>query len=223
MENRKFAALVIAGFAFLALFITFISAVRDIVPQVAEYRAAEQVYQEIRAVARPPAADTDGAEDEEPQDIDWVALRHLNPDIVGWLVVDGTAIDYPIVRGPDNDWYLHWTVTGERNASGSIFMDYRNDTGFFDPHTLIYGHNMQNGTMFAGLHTFTDGTFRIYTPHRVLEYEVFAIRTVAADDVLYILPPLEANESRIVTLSTCVFRRDDLRFVVQGRLWEERP
>jgi len=221
MQNKKFAALVIAGFAFLALFLTFISAVRDIVPQVAEYRAAERVYQEIREVARPSVEVVDdNAEDEEPQGIDWVALRHLNPDIVGWLVVEDTTIDYPIVRGWDNEWYLHRTVTGERNASGSIFMDYRNDTGFFDPHTLIFGHNMQNGAMFAGLHDFTGGTFRIYTPHRVLEYEVFSKRTVSATDTLYLLPPPEEHEGRIVTLSTCVFRRDDLRFVVQGRLLE---
>jgi len=80
---------------------------------------------------------------------------------------------------------------------------------------------MQNGAMFAGLHGFTGDTFRIYTPHRVLDYEVFAKRTVAATDPLYLLPPLEEMEGRIVTLSTCVFRRDDLRFIVQGRLIQD--
>jgi len=75
--------------------------------------------------------------------------------------------------------------------------------------------------MFAGLHDFTGESFRIYTPSGVLEYEVFARRTVAADDALYILPVPEEHEGRVVTLSTCVFRRDDLRFVVQGILVRE--
>jgi len=220
MQNRKFAVGMIAVFAFLTLLLIFMGAVREIVPQMAEYRAAEQAYQEVREMARPPVPIEDG-DAEEPQSIDWVALRLLNPDIVGWIVVDGTSIDYPIVRGTDNDWYLHHTVTGERNASGAIFMDHRNDAGFFDPHTLIFGHDMRNGSMFAGLHGFTGDTFRIYTHHGVLEYVIFSRRTVSADDVLYILPPLDDIEGRIVTLSTCVFRRNDLRFVVQGRLIQE--
>jgi len=216
MQNRKYTAKVLASLAFLALFLTFVGAVRDIVPQVAKYRAAERTYQEIREVARLPPAESFPSVDS--QRIDWIALRHLNPDIVGWIVVDGTGIDYPIVRGRDNDWYLHHTVTGERNASGSIFMDFRNDADFFDQHTIIHGHDMRNGSMFAGLHGFWGETFRIYTPHGVLEYEVFSRRTVPADDPLYILPSLEKNEGHIVTLSTCVFRRDNLRFIVQGRL-----
>jgi len=217
MQTKQRAVKVSAVLVFLVLLLIFMGAIREIVPQMAEYRAAEQVHQEIREIARVPVEDV---EDEEPQSIDWVALRLLNPDIVGWIVMDGTGIDYPIVRGQDNDWYLHHTVMGERNSSGSIFMDHRNDTGFFDPHTIIYGHDMRNGTMFAGLHGFTGETFRIYTHNQVLEYEVFSRRTVAADDVLYIIPSLEEHEERIVSLSTCVFRRDDLRFVMQGRLVE---
>jgi len=217
MQNKRFAIILVSVFVFLTLLLIFIGAIREIVPQMAEYRAAEQAYQEVREIARPSVEDVEG---EEPQRIDWVALRHLNPNSVGWIVVDGTNIDYPIVRGMDNDWYLHHTVTGERNTSGAIFMDHRNDAGFFDPHTLIFGHDMRNGTMFAGLHGFTGDTFRIYTHNGVLEYAVFSRRIVAADDVLYMFPSLEEHEGRIVTLSTCVFRRDDLRFVVQGILVE---
>jgi len=219
MQSRKFAIGMIAVFAFLTLLLIFMDAVREIVPQMAEYRAAEQAYQEVREMARPPIPVED-VEVNESHSIDWVALRHLNPNIVGWIVVDGTGIDYPIVRGADNDWYLHHTVTGERNASGAIFMDHRNDAGFFDPHTLIFGHDMRNGSMFAGLHSFTGERFRIYTHNGVLEYAVFSRRIVAADDVLYMLPPPEEMEGRTVTLSTCVFRGDDLRFVVQGRLMQ---
>jgi len=221
MQNRSATLTVIAVFAFLALLFVFMDAVGEIVPQMAKYHAAERTYAEIREIARPPIETMDDAGGDESQNIDWVALRNLNPDIVGWIVVDGTGIDYPVVRGMDNDWYLHHTITGERNSSGGIFMDYRNDTGFFDPHTILFGHDMRNGTMFAGLHDFTGETFRIYTHSGVLEYVVFSRRTVAADDPLYILPPLEEHEGRIVTLSTCVFRRDDLRFIVQGRLIQE--
>jgi len=141
MQNKKLAIISLAAFAFLALLLTFVSAVREIAPQVAEYRAAEREYQAIRAVARAPMDGMGDVETGAQQGIDWIALQRLNPDIVGWIVVEGTTIDYPIVRGHDNETYLHWTVLGERNSSGAIFMDHRNHGDFFDPHTLIYGHN----------------------------------------------------------------------------------
>ncbi len=66
----------------------------------------------------------------------------INEDIIGWIKVPGTDIDYPIVQGRDNSQYLNMTYTGEINRHGSIFMDYRNSKYFDDRNTVIYGHNM---------------------------------------------------------------------------------
>ena len=221
-RKRLFNLLLVA--LFLCFAVMFANSLREIVPQMEEYRAAQREYQEIRAIARVAIASETQRQAQEAvyteYGIDWAALREINPDIVGWIVVDGTPIDYPVVRGRDNDIYLSRTFTGERNASGAIFMDFRNQQDFSDPLTLVHGHNMQNGSMFAGLHDFTGESFRIYTPGGVLEFEVFAKRTVAANDELYSLPAPDEAGGRVVTLSTCVFRRGDLRFIVQGRLLE---
>ena len=228
MQYKKRVLNLLLAALFLVCGVIFVNALREIVPQMEEYRAAEREYQEIRAIARAPrgtytAAEAPAQPQPPPQeeesvepDIDWEALRAINPDIVGWIVLDGTPIDYPIVRGRDNDMYLHQTFTGERNVSGAIFMDYRNAPDFSDPFTLIHGHNMQNGSMFAGLHDFMGTSFRIYTPSGVLEFEVFTKRIVAADDELYSFPPQGEGGRRAVTLSTCVSRRGDLRLIVQG-------
>lgn len=81
--------------------------------------------------------------------IDLAALREMNEDVTGWIWIPGTNISYPILRAEDNDYYLTHTWKKERSAVGSIFLDYR--TGEKDFNTLIYGHRMRNGSMFAEL------------------------------------------------------------------------
>jgi sortase B len=221
MRNRRVALGVLAVFAFVGLLLTFLNAAREIVPQMAEYRAAAREYQEIRAIARAPMTEANEGDAGEPQSIDWAALHLLNPEIIAWIVIDGTTIDYPITQGADNDWYLHHTASGERNPSGAIFMDFRNASDFSDGHTLIYGHNMQDGSMFAPLHGWAGDHFVIHTPDgRRLEYLVFARYTVAANDPLFAFASDLGDGVQVVTLSTCVFRREDLRYVVHGKLVE---
>lgn len=103
--------------------------------------------------------------------IDFALLREENPEIAAWIKAEGTAIDYPVLRGEDNTYYLNHLYTGETNRMGSIFMDYRNDKAFKDKNTVIYGHNMQDGAMFNALgeyksQEFYDAvpTMEIYTP-----------------------------------------------------------
>ena len=74
-----------------------------------------------------------------------------NPDIVAWIYIEGTKINYPIVQGEDNSYYLKHLFSGEWNGSGCIFLDSRNDASFADRHSIIYGHHMKNGTMFTDL------------------------------------------------------------------------
>lgn len=83
----------------------------------------------------------------------------INPDYVGWLSVSGTVIDYPVVRGQDNETYLTQNFYREPDVLGAIFMDYRNVGMGMDRHTIIYGHDTQHGQMFGELDKFLDEDF----------------------------------------------------------------
>jgi len=195
-----------------------------------EYQEARSEYAALRELAGPgrtadpqvalPTPDEDAYEGaDEDTGIDWEALRALNPDIVGWITAPATTIDYPIVQGRDNNWYLHHTFRGERNPAGAIFVDYLNAPDFSDGHMLVYGHNMQRGNMFAPLHRWNGDRFRIYTPEGVWEYEVFARQMVPRNSPLYSMFDSPRDDgAQVVTLSTCTFRRPAYRFVVQGVL-----
>ena len=218
----KKAKKVLIAVVFAVLFIVFVQSATDIVVPLAEYRAAQGEYREIREVARRPIVDADTETAEAEPAIAWDALREVGPSIIAWTEVPGAGIDYPVAQGRDNDWYLRHTVSGERNPSGAIFLDYRNIPDFSDAHTLVYGHNMQNGSMFAGLHGWAGDRFVIHTlDGRTLEYIVFARYTVSANDPLFAMQgPAPGDGAQVVTLSTCVFRRGDLRYVVHGRLYK---
>ena len=91
--------------------------------------------------------------------VDFEALRQVNPDVIGWIYIPDTNINYPIVQGQDNDHYLHYLFDGTKNRAGSIFMDYRCDPYFFDQHTIIYGHHLKNKTMFSRLMRYKKQSF----------------------------------------------------------------
>lgn len=94
--------------------------------------------------------------DGSPQ-VDWAGLRAINKEAVAWIEVPGTNINYPIYKGPDNDKYLRHTAEGQWSIGGQIFMDYLNQApGLKDQQTIIYGHHMQNGTMFQPIADMTN-------------------------------------------------------------------
>ena len=80
----------------------------------------------------------------------------ITDDMVGWIVIDDTTIDYPVMQGEDNMEYLNLDPAGEYSLSGSIFLDSRNSRDFTDPYSVIYGHHMQYGKMFGALDDFLD-------------------------------------------------------------------
>ena len=114
--------------------------------------------------------------------IDFKSLTAQYPDVYAWITIPGTRIDYPIVQHPsDNGYYLNHTVDGRKRIEGSIYTENYNSKDFSDPNTLIYGHNMKNGSMFKGLHKYKDRKFMeehdevlIYQDGRVLKYKIFA-------------------------------------------------
>ena len=122
-------------------------------------------------------------------------LIEINPDYVGWITIDGTVIDYPVVRGTDNNHYLDVTFAGKKNPAGAIFIDYRNALGFDSAVCIMYGHNMKNGTMFAALNKFIDPAVMaahsditiVTSDGRTLVYRIFAVRRTNMWDEVYSL------------------------------------
>ena len=112
--------------------------------------------------------------------VDFSYYRSINSDVIGWISVEGTEIDY-LVLFDANNYYLNHTYTGKYSSSGSIFIQNYNRADFTDFNTVVYGHNMVSGSMFAQLHKFEDTDFFnehssivIYTPSHKLTYLIFA-------------------------------------------------
>ena len=83
--------------------------------------------------------------------MDLPALQQVNSDVIGWIAIPGTEISYPLVQGTDNDYYLTHTWNQNSSAVGAIFMDCRCSADFSGFNTIVYGHRMNNGSMFAAL------------------------------------------------------------------------
>ncbi len=118
-----------------------------------------------------------------PFEVNWEELKAVNSDITGWIYIEAIPdINYPICRGEDNDFYLHRTFEKSYLFSGSIFEDYNNSPYFDDPNTIIYGHNMKNGSMFAKLKYLKDAEkltenpyMWILTPDGNYRYKIFSV------------------------------------------------
>ena len=100
------------------------------------------------------------------------SMTEINEDIIGWLTIDDTKIDYPILQSTDNEYYLNRNYKKEESKAGSIFMDYRNKQGADNLHTIIYGHEMKNGSMFGELEKFLDEDF--FSKHHTFQYKTKA-------------------------------------------------
>ena len=139
-------------------------------------------------------------EKEEPKfEVDFEKLLAINEEVIGWIRFDEPSIiSYPIAQGKDNDKYLHTSVEGDYLMAGTIFVDYQNDDDFRDENTVIYGHNMKNGSMFGKLRQFRDEEFCEQNPYfyiytvdgREIKYQIFAVKVVGdtsnAYDKIYV-------------------------------------
>ena len=88
--------------------------------------------------------------------VDWQELAEINDDLEAWILIPAVEISYPVLQGDDNEYYLHRGINQEYLFAGSIFMDAYNNPSFYNYNTIIYGHNMRDGSMFAKLKEFSD-------------------------------------------------------------------
>lgn len=234
--------------------------------QVKEYRTGEQAYQSLTQYVRlPEAASAPAANRTDPEtspaetapqepaaeagiQVDFEALWQVNPDVVAWIYIEGTDIHYPVVQGPDNSYYLDRMVDGSYNSAGSIFLDYRNAGDFSQRHSVIYGHNMKNGTMFRQITQYKEQEFyeahptgQLITPEGTYTLEFFAGYVTDMNSQAWKLEfgsqeeygqwledavsrsaftggGIPTAQDRVVTFSTCTYDYNDARFVLLGVL-----
>lgn len=173
-------------------------------------------------------------EETKEKEINWDYLKSTNEDIVGWIEIEGTNINYPILKDKNN-FYLKHSFNGEYNSSGSIFTTNLNP--FEDDETIIYGHNMKNGSMFSELGKYMNADFlkshqkfKIYLQGKNYEATIFSAYSISIDDENKNIKVLDFDEridyyktasrnkvefneevSKIVKLSTCSYENAKYR------------
>ena len=180
--------------------------------------------------------------------IDFDALSEINPDVIGWLYYEDTCIDYPVVQGENNDIYISMLFDRTWGGCGTLFADCITEAPFRQFNTIIYGHHMKDGTMFACLKELRDPDYcakhpklKLITPDGVFDLEIWAFLNEPADSDIYLtnikseeekqryinLTENLANyttgvevttEDRLVMLSTCAYEFEDARYIVACKM-----
>ena len=204
-----------------------------------EYHQGTKQYNQVEKVANTQ---------KDTSNIDWKALMSKYKNVKAWLYNKGTVINYPVVQGTDNSFYLHHMVNGDYNWKGTLFIDYRCKKPFNEFLTIIYGHRMKDGSMFHSLIEYRDKDYYnkhpkmlLRTPTAKYDVVVFAAVTIpsssdkykfnfnnAAEKQAYLnwiqkKTELKTDVSvtssdKIVMLSTCTYEFDNARLVVYGKL-----
>ena len=186
----------------------------------------------------------DKVAEEAGDEIDFDALRKINPDVVGWLYYEDTIIDYPIVQGENNEMYLSMLFDRTWGGCGTLFVDCITEAAFRQFNTIVYGHHMKDGTMFACLKELRDPEYckkhpklELTTPEGKFDLQIWAFLNEPADSDVYLtnikdegeklnyLNLLQANASyitdvgistsdRLVMLSTCAYEFEDARYII---------
>lgn len=184
--------------------------------------------------------------------VNFKELLSINSQVVGWIKIQDTNINYPVAKGEDNDYYLNHNIKKESSSSGSIFMDYRNKRSEEDLNTIIYGHNMKDGSMFKTLTSYKAKDFLIAHPiielitlKKDTKWEIFSAHITDTDfnyikmnfnskkeyrtfleelknRSLYDTGVKVTDDDIILTLSTCTYEFYDARFVIHAKLLNEK-
>ena len=179
---------------------------------ICEYKEAVDAYDELNEfVSWPeqtvsetePPEHKSNAKPEEPivvlPAVDFDALRERAPDIIAWLTMPNTNINYPVVQADNNDYYLRRLYNGVYNQAGCLFADYRCASDLSGRNTIIYGHNMRDGSMFSELKEYlsqsyyeTHPTICLITPNEKYIAEIFTVFTASPQKA-----PTDASPWRI--------------------------
>ena len=175
-----------------------------------DYQEAEELYKDTAnqyttmvEPGKDPTMDFDLEEylSRPPIQVDFTDLLKINDDIIGWIYMEDTVVNYPILQGENNFYYLDKTYYKKYLASGSIYLDSDNDRDFSDAHSIIYGHNMKNHTMFGDLSDLRDE--KVLAEHPYVDiilidgtwyrYEICSMYRAHVDDGTYRAPLNKAS------------------------------
>ena len=225
---------------------------------IRSYEEAREVARSIpdRGTRKPQGeASASAPEEEKPlgpmeqlAQIDLAALQEINPDVIGWIEIPDTELSYPIMQGKDNQYYLNRTWDRKHSSAGSIFMDCNSSAALDQFHAIIYGHRMNDSSMFGTLRNYRDPDFwpehpsvYVATAEGVYRYDLFSAQEAGITGVVYRLDIQESGleeeflqyctnnavvntaleltaEDRYLTLSTCTGYGHATRWVVHGVL-----
>jgi len=211
-------------------------------------RQIEHTFAEKEEDGLPEGGEEETAVREVPIEVDFDELLAANSDVVGWIYCEDTIINYPVLQGEDNSYYLHHTLDGTYVRTGSIFVDGNNRRDFQDANTIIYGHHTKDVFMFATLDYWAEQEY--YEEHPVIwlltptqnykivlfsgyhtsaysdTYQIFSEPGEALEEYLEVCraqsdfqADVELDENaRYVLLSTCAYIFTDARYVLHGML-----
>lgn len=235
-QKKKKKSDVLLTIALIVAIAVFCYAAFNLYHIYTEYKKGTDEYNQIEEMAV-TERDADSAEVAGPNaqlkppiEVDFDKLKSVNEDVVGWIYVDALPdISYPIVKGKDNQTYLHQTYEKNYNFAGTIFVDYENSGDFSDCNTLVYGHNMKNGSMFGHLKKFReddklykqDKYFWILTPERNYRYEIITAYTTGVNSDTYTLfkGPGEEFEKYLETIKGySEIQTDDTDLTIKDRI-----
>lgn len=235
-QKKKKKSDVLLTIALIVAIAVFCYAAFNLYHIYTEYKKGTDEYNQIEEMAV-TERDADSAEVAGPSaqikppiEVDFDKLKSVNEDVVGWIYVDALPdISYPIVKGKDNQTYLHQTYEKNYNFAGTIFVDYENSGDFSDCNTLVYGHNMKNGSMFGHLKKFReddklykqDKYFWILTPERNYRYEIITAYTTGVNSDTYTLfkGPGEEFEKYLETIKGySEIQTDDTDLTIKDRI-----
>lgn len=187
-RHQIFSALFFAG----ALMSVFFAAQEELPYQEAELESAQLAAE---YVSEPEEASDDTDTAPFGIEIDFEGLKEMNGDIVGWIYIPGTQVNYPILQHPsDNTFYLHHTPGRAENMLGSVYMYAEMSADFSDAHNILFGHNMASGQQFGELSNYADREFRdkypyvyIFLPGRSLCCEIYSAYSCSVYDRTYMV------------------------------------
>ena len=220
----------------VVLILAIIFSLYKVITKAVDYKESKNTYEKIQEVKN----NSNNFSEE---------LIKINEDYKLWIEVPNTNINYPVVQGKDNDFYLNHDFNKKKSSSGAIFMDYKNNIDK-DKNIIIYGHNMKNKSMFQNLMKFKHEGFWKENNKIILtidgkkyEYEIFSsyisdsedinlkinfknddeylkyIEDIKKKSIFHREIDIKSND-RIITLSTCSYEKDDARMIIHGKLKE---
>lgn len=208
----------------------------QIIALMTEYAAGKRSYEALPA---PQQVSTEAIDETTAFTVNFDALSQLNPDCIAWLLCEDTTLSYPVVQGEDNAYYLNHLFNNETNGAGCLFLDAANQADFSDRNSIIYGHAMKNGTMFASLAYYAEQAYyeahpvmHLLTPYGSYQVQIFAAGVASVEEPIW-ETTFEAQENfaewlnavsaisqlqtstmpsstdRVLTLSTCTYGGSD--------------